>query len=409
MDAFFAIPDPRMIKDFRQVRASQGDKACLRPVLRKYVKDMHPSLQKQINLHEAKLNEYGSLDAAKKEILQAVNSIDTAPQDAEIAKKNADLLDKIYTILNKNNVTDRISAVLPDVLKGEYGKDWVVDIAQALSNAPITYQEKAKLADNLANDKVIDASILISPGIYTVDQFTFNDPVNRKVLDHMKSFGVGKLMKGPLEHALAILSKEISIAGKGDVTVAGEPVEVKAAIGEKKGSGGGRFGETGRLPSKEQILNIINSYEQLAPVVDNYRKTGGKSGSAQDSVNISVFVSLVNSANLDPKTRTELGNKVFGTIFGAEAKPVIDAFNKPNADPDEVRKAYIVSNFNWYKNSDMGGEWKYLAAISLVDNSIGVVGSGEDLLRISAYKKNPAIITTDKPQEMLYQFNPKAM
>ena len=402
MDAFFAIPDPRMIKDFRQVRASQGDKACLRPILRKYVKDMHPSLQKQINLHEAKLNEYGSLDAAKKEILQAVNSIDTAPQDAEIAKKNADLLDKIYTILNKNNVTDRISAVLPDVLKGEYGKDWVVDIAQALSNAPITYQEKAKLADNLANDKVIDASILISPGIYTVDQFTFNDPVNRKVLDHMKSFGVGKLMKGPLEHALAILSKEISIAGKGDVTVAGEPVEVKAAIGEKKGSGGGRFGETGRLPSREQMLNIINSFEQMKPLMD-------QALASQQSLNISNFVTLANSANLDPKTRTELGNKVFGTIFGAEAKPVIDAFNKPNADPDEVRKAYIVSNFNWYKNSDMGGEWKYLAAISLVDNSIGVVGSGEDLLRISAYKKNPAIITTDKPQEMLYQFNPKAM
>jgi len=354
MDAFFAIPDPRMIKDFRQVRASQGDKACLRPILRKYVKDMHPSLQKQINLHEAKLNEYGSLDAAKKEILQAVNSIDTAPQDAEIAKKNADLLDKIYTILNKNNVTDRISAVLPDVLKGEYGKDWVVDIAQALSNAPITYQEKAKLADNLANDKVIDASILISPGIYTVDQFTFGDPINRKVLDHMKSFGVGKLMKGPLEHALAILSKEISIAGKGDVTVAGEPVEVKAAIGEKKGSGGGRFGETGRLPSREQMLNIINSFEQMKPLMD-------QALASQQSLNISNFVTLANSANLDPKTRTELGNKVFGTIFGAEAKPVI------------------------------------------------VVGSGEDLLRISAYKKNPAIITTDKPQEMLYQFNPKAM
>jgi hypothetical protein len=251
MDAFFAIPDPRMIKDFRQVRASQGDKACLRPVLRKYVKDMHPSLQKQINLHEAKLNEYGSLDAAKKEILQAVNSIDTAPQDAEIAKKNADLLDKIYTILNKNNVTDRISAVLPDVLKGEYGKDWVVDIAQALSNAPITYQEKAKLADNLANDKVIDASILISPGIYTVDQFTFNDPVNRKVLDHMKSFGVGKLMKGPLEHALAILSKEISIAGKGDVAI-----EIDVVV-----SGSSIDGQDGKIGRKgTEVQNIISTY-----------------------------------------------------------------------------------------------------------------------------------------------------
>jgi hypothetical protein len=56
----------------------------------------------------------------------------------------------------------------------------------------------------------------------------------------------------------------------------------------------------------------------------------------------------------------------------------------------------------------MGGEWEILAAISFAANSIGVVKTGEDLKRISMYKKNPAIITTDKPQEMLFQFNPKA-
>ena len=402
MDAYFIVPDPSMIKDFRLARASHGDTVDLRNIFKNYLKELHPKLKQDLNIRESKLNEYGSLDAAKQEILQAVSGIDTSTKDAEIAKKNAELLDKIYTILNKNNVMSRIQSVLPSVLKGEYSDKMIVTIAQELVNAPLTYQEKNDFADNLAKDKVIDAAILISPGIYTVDQLTNGDPVNRKVLDHLKSFGVGQQMKGPLEHALAILSHEISIAGKGDVTVAGEPVEIKAAVGEKKGSGGGRFGETGRLPSREQMLNIINGFEQMKPLMDQALAT-------QKSLNISAFVTIANAANLDPQTRAQLGNKVFGTIFGAEAKPVIDAFNKPNADPDEVRKAYIVSNFNWYKNSDMGGEWKYLAAISLVDNSVGVVGTGEDLLRISAYKKNPAIITTDKPQEMLYQFNPKAM
>lgn len=407
MEAFFVVPDPSMIKEFRFARGAYGDSADLRDIFRKYLTELHPSLKKQLNLRETRtkstgelLNEYGSLDAAKQEIINALQSIDPNPEDVKIAKQNADILDKIYTILNSGNVLDRINAVLPGTLRGEYSEKDVVKIAQSLATAPITFAEKNQFADNLKNDKVIDASIFVSPGIYTVDQLTYGDPVNRKMLDHMKAYGVGQQMKGPLEHALAIFSKEISIAGKGDITVAGEPVEVKAAIGEKKGSGGGRFGETGRLPSREHMLGIINGYEQLKPLMDEYLAT-------QKSMNISVFVDLVNKANLDPQTRADLGKKVFGTVFGAEAAPVVNAFVKPNADPDTVRKAYIVSNFNWYKNSDQGGEWKYLAGISLVDNAVGVIGTGEDLLRISAYKKNPSIITTDKPQEMLYQFNPK--
>jgi hypothetical protein len=407
MEAFFVVPDPSMIKEFRFARGAYGDSADLRDIFKKYLTELHPSLKKQLNLRETYLNsrgellnEYGSLDAAKQEIINALQSIDPNPEDVKIAKQNADILDKIYTILNSSNVLDRINAVLPGTLRGEYSEKDVVKIAQSLATAPITFAEKNQFADNLKNDKVIDASIFVSPGIYTVDQLTYGDPVNRKMLDHMKAYGVGQQMKGPLEHALAIFSKEISIAGKGDITVAGEPVEVKAAIGEKKGSGGGRFGETGRLPSREHMLGIINGYEQLKPLMDEYLAT-------QKSMNISVFVDLVNKANLDPQTRADLGKKVFGTVFGAEAAPVVNAFVKPNADPDTVRKAYIVSNFNWYKNSDQGGEWKYLAGISLVDNAVGVIGTGEDLLRISAYKKNPSIITTDKPQEMLYQFNPK--
>ena len=54
MDAYFAIPDPEMLYDFRRVRAEQGDDACLRPVFRNYVKSQMPAnMQKQINLNES--------------------------------------------------------------------------------------------------------------------------------------------------------------------------------------------------------------------------------------------------------------------------------------------------------------------------------------------------------------------
>ena len=401
MQAFFAIPSPQMINDFRDaIAGGPAHKIDLRHIVRTYVDSLHPDVQKNINLNESTMMEYSSLDLAKKEIISAVKSIDVSPSDESLAKQNAQLLDKLYNVLNKNNVLDRIGNVLPDMLKGEYSQKEVTKIAQLLAEAPISFSDKNHFADNLKNDKVINSSILITPGLYTVDQLTYGDPVNKKMLEYMKSYGVGQQMKGPLEHALAIFSKEVSIAGKGDVTVDGQPVEVKAAIGDRKGSGGGRFGETGRLPSREKMLSIINSFPQLQPLVDAYLVN-------QKSMNITTFVDIVQQAGVDTATRADIGRKVFGAVFGVEAKPVIAAFSKPNADAEAVRKAYIVSNFNWYKNSDMGGEWKYLAAISLVDNAVAVISSGEDLQKISAYRKNPSIITTDKPQEMLFQFNPR--
>ena len=58
MDAFFALPDPKMIKAFRDRRATGGDDACLRPILRSFIKrQMADTQQKFINLNESKLKE----------------------------------------------------------------------------------------------------------------------------------------------------------------------------------------------------------------------------------------------------------------------------------------------------------------------------------------------------------------
>ncbi len=52
------------------------------------------------------LREYSSLDAAKKEIIQKVQAIDIT--DKETGKESAELLDKIYSILNKNQTLKKI-------------------------------------------------------------------------------------------------------------------------------------------------------------------------------------------------------------------------------------------------------------------------------------------------------------
>ena len=61
MDAFFAVPDPKMLRAFRDRRAEGGDDVCLRPILRSFIKrQMADSQRKFINTNESKLNEYKS-------------------------------------------------------------------------------------------------------------------------------------------------------------------------------------------------------------------------------------------------------------------------------------------------------------------------------------------------------------
>lgn len=347
------------------------------------------------------IREYTDLETAKKEILASISQIDPNTDDEDAKKQAEQVLDKIYTVLNKNKVLDRFTSVLPSVLKDEYSDTEILKIAGEIAKAPLSYAEKMKFTDNLASNKVINPKVLITPGTYTIDKLCFDSAVNKEVFLHLRSYGVGKLMKGPMEHALAILSSTITIKGKGDVTVGNIPVEVKAAIGDKKGSGGGRFGETGAVPSREKMLEIVTSDPKMKGPVEEFLAN-------QNSMNIETFTNIANSAfKGDSAGKKKLGQAVFKEIFGAFGESVATAFAKDNADPNDVRKAYIRANFDWYKASDQGGAWQVLVGISMPDNSVGVMKTGDDFDKVTTAKKNPAIITTGKPQEMLFQFNPK--
>ena len=58
MSAYFVIPDPNMISDFREARATGGDKFDLRPILQGYMqRDLHPSKKKELGLKESVITE----------------------------------------------------------------------------------------------------------------------------------------------------------------------------------------------------------------------------------------------------------------------------------------------------------------------------------------------------------------
>ena len=80
MDAYFAIPDPSMLYDFRQHRAEGGDDVCLRKVLRHYV-NHHTPKHLKINLNEnkkdllSKNTEPGSDDEQTNKLVQYIEQL----------------------------------------------------------------------------------------------------------------------------------------------------------------------------------------------------------------------------------------------------------------------------------------------------------------------------------------------
>ena len=219
------------------------------------------------------------LQTMKDEIIKRLMGLDVDPDDPKKTDETAEILDRIYQLLNKQSTFDKFKDIVAKELMDEYGQvndaklkktmdRKIMQISGKIAEVPLRHQEKMKFADNLANGKVINADLLLRPGQHTLNDLTYGQKENLVVFDYLKSYGVGEQMKGPGEHALAILSPDITLkSAGGDIAVKGVPVEVKASV---SGGGGGRFGETSAVPTRETMLDILNSFEPLREPVNQH-------------------------------------------------------------------------------------------------------------------------------------------
>ena len=109
---------------------------------------------------------------------------------------------------------------------------------------------------------------------------------------------------------------------------------------------------------------------------------------------------------MDPRQRKDLGTKLFTALFGKEAGVLVNTFSGAGVDPQQVADAYTVANFDHYKASGEGGAWETLVGINFGANTMATVKSGQDVLKIRRKTSTPAVLTTGKPNENLYQFTP---
>lgn len=356
------------------------------------------------------LREYKDPEDAKREILKRVSDMDINDEETQT------LLDRVYSIVAGSGVVDRFKPVVDDTLQNEYKEETIESISkQIVSSTRLNLAQKNKFIENLKANKCVDHTMFLKSGHYSVSDLFYGSNENYQMFLEFLDFGVGKARAGKGEHAFAILSKNITQLGKGDLNINDVPVELKIAT--TKGSG--RLGEGGVSP--EVAKTLISGFEDLTDALNNYAtgghqgddefiKSRGKPDKPQKSVNLVDFVRICNSVKLPQDRREAIGKAVFNNVFGSLGANVTEVFKSPGAAPKAVLDKYIETNFDWYKqNPDMGGEWQFLTSIGLGAGGMVTATSGADLAKLNASgalaSSIPAIIPTQDP-EVFYQVNP---
>lgn len=260
----------------------------------------------------------GSISTLRKEIIDQVKKT----QDEE-------LLDKIYTVLNKSGLTDRISGTLKRETDTE---GYVADITKIIIDTEGTYQEKHAFIEGFPKGYV-NIDLMLSGQRVKFDQLLDKNAFVRRVFDALKRVTFGTA-KGPGEFALAVMSPHIRITGKGDLNIGKQVIEVKASAGKDVSSGGGRLGTPGLLHS-DNVEKIIVKHLKISP----------EEAYPQGNLGLGGLTKLASTAK--PAVRAALGRELFDYIFHGLAN--ISELKSALTEGNDLRDAYIKANYEAYR------------------------------------------------------------
>jgi hypothetical protein len=264
MNAYFIVPDPQMISDFRARRSEEGDNVCLRNIFVNYMKQqLDPSILNTVNLKESVIKE-GIID---RERLQYI--IDTL-------KAYPDFIQKVYRYIridpDHDGKIDPAELLSKERTKPETDhlatKEITKAFVDALMQTPGDLDDLEAFLQTYGKVSYINTETLMS-GKTSWDQWIQGaGDVSKEFIEalYINLFNftpnVANSDRGPGELGLALLSPNIKIASVGDVSIDGVEVEVKG----ERSTGGGRLKNSNDdfgHPNLDAIFNKHNVPQHL--------------------------------------------------------------------------------------------------------------------------------------------------
>ena len=392
MDAYFAIPDPQMLKDFRKRRAEAGEDVCLRPILRNYIQmKLHPKLHSAINLNESKDDLIAKIDALPDDegTKKLVNYIEQLIDDMGVGGK-------IQSLSNELEVIDDV-----DVKKA------INQIAKIIASIEMSPQERAQLFVDWKADKLVNVDALLSTS--TVSLETIFKGYGEKGESHVTELvdDLNQVVQygiGPGEFALSVLSQRIEgigassgadedgPEGKGDLLIDSKPIELKTT---RKNSA--RFNDrqvTASDSYKSLVTAFFNKYDaKFKELEEQGIQVRVKSGMQQNHV--MAFLKAV------PEAEKEVAN-IISNIFTAlnvSGGPI--ARYLAQGDKNQAMQLIAQSNVNNYlAQKRQSGNLLGILFLDLNKQAFTFIKEVSDLegtgLRLHA-KTNYLITTSENP------------
>ena len=348
MDAYFAVPNPQMINDFRSMRVQGGDDACLRGILRNYVKtSMHPSLVKRVNLNEVFT---GSIADTKKDVIDKISAL---PDEGEQTSK---IVSYIEQLLNDMGVGGRLASIMQGL---ENVDDVTVDgtikkIAKIIASIEMTPLERAQLFAMWNKDTLVDISSITTPGMYSFKNIFTGygaEVYMTELVDDLadvSGYGIGAG-----EFLFAVLSKRISgigsTKGVGDLIIDGKNVEVKTKTAKNA-----RFVDYHVKPDDTWQSKTKQFYTDFADldIVANSPATGINSSGLMSCLTDPKLIQEPLRAQNFLKQIKGLFNSHMPTLSGSQLTELVNLLNSSNeAQFKKVYGAYNMLNYMNIKNA----------------------------------------------------------
>lgn len=317
-----------------------------------------------------KLVEYTDIRKAKDEIIRTISGLDARNE------QQAEIIDRIWKIINKDDVKQKIDVAFATTLADEKISDRerrniMRSLTEIFSNLSADYKSMMAFLDKLEKGGVVNINALSRP-LSSFEQVFDRDLVAIKAFNRLARYGSGKNQKGPGEYALAMLSNKISLKeGGGDLSIDGMgEVELKASVG----SSGGRLGHGGL--AQKDARAALEKYHDNVPALLQHFEQGAK------GMGLGQFVQYLNDglparSPENKALRAQIALDLYGPVFGDFAQPIAKAFEQE--DYQVIEDIMVKANYDHYLDKDF---FDVLLLCSFGAGKFAAVKSGDDLVNL---------------------------